>query len=365
MPVGFGSRVGVIVAILLVLTGLVPAGISPAAAAAQAGPAPYVPAGLVETERGGRTLEEIADGFPAPAEAATLLRAWGWSANAYFNYSGETASGTTALEVSLHLFADGASATEAMSYFAAGRSLIVGIDPVPIERIGDDVLAIGGRRDGVNEVTIYVRSGALLVRVTAVSPGGDPFPDADVTATQFLVNVQQGGTDASPRTVEDLLPSLADLPFGFRISDEGYRDQDDIAGTFLRPAEADSLLSAVGFDGNVYRYFSRSSADSPYPGAATSIEVSLHLFGTYDGASEALVYYAEGRSEAIGIRIAGSYDIGDEAIIMIGPAPGGAGIESTVYLQEGNVLARISAVAPDGDPTADALATAFAVAGRA
>lgn len=66
----------------------------------------------------------------------------------------------------------------------------------------------------------------------------------------------------------------------------------------------------------------------------------------------------------MGSRVAGFYEIGDGAIVLLGAAPGG-GIESTVYQLVCNVLARITAIAPDGDPTADALAVAFAVADRA
>jgi hypothetical protein len=361
MSQSYGSRIAIVALVVLLSTLLVPFGPSPGMVMAQAGPAPYVPVGLVEIERGGRTLSEIAGGFPAPAEAMTLLRAWGWSVNAYFNYAGETANGTTSLEISVHLFADDASGTEAMSYFAAGRSLLLGMDPVPIGRIGDQVLAIGGRHHGVNEITIYVRAGAILVRVSAVAPSADPFADADLVASQFLTDVQRGGSSVSARTVDDLLPMLADLPFGFRISDEGSRDQSAIAATFLRPVEADGVLTSFGFQENVYRYFERGS--SSFPGAAMSIEISLHLFVTADGAASALPYYANGRAEALGIRLVGSYDIGDGAFVLIGPVPGG-GFESTVYMLAGNVLARVSAVSPDGDPTADALAAAFTVASR-
>ncbi|HEY8446025.1 MAG TPA: hypothetical protein VIL01_02890 [Thermomicrobiales bacterium] len=141
-----------------------------------------VPPGLVEVERGSRSLEEIAAGFPAPAEAAALLSSWGWIANGYSNFAGRTASGTTSLEVSFHLFASPVGATEAMSYYAAGRALMLGFSPVPIERVGDQILATGGVRDVGNEVTIYVRSDAMLVRISVASPYADPTADALVIA---------------------------------------------------------------------------------------------------------------------------------------------------------------------------------------
>src|SRR5687768_14586502 len=70
----------------------------------QTSPAPLVPRGLVEVERGSRTLDEIAAGFPSPSEAAALMVAWGWEANAFYNFSGSTPTGTTWLEGSFHLF---------------------------------------------------------------------------------------------------------------------------------------------------------------------------------------------------------------------------------------------------------------------
>ena len=249
-----------------------------------------------------------------------------------------------------------------MSYLAAGRTLLLGMRPVPIGRIGDQVLAVDGRRDGVNEVTVCVRRGAYFVRVSATAPDGDPFPDATLKASQFLTDVQGRGTSASARSVNELLPTPPDLPIGFVVSEEGYRDGSEIASAFLRPVEAGRVPAACGFQENVYRYFSRDDAYSPYPGAATSIEVSLHLFGSASGAADALPYYADGLAEAIGIRVAGFYDVGNGAFVLIGSGPNG-GIESTVYMLTGNVLARISSVASDGDPTADALAVAFIIAG--
>ena len=174
----------------------------------QSAPAPYVPLGLVESERGGRSLNAIAAGFPAPMEAAALLAAWGWAANAYHNNEGETAAGTMSLQVSFHLFADDASATEAMSSFAAGRALMLGMDPVPMGRIGNEVLGIGGRRDGVNETTLYPRSGAFLVRISAVAPRGDPTDDAMATAAALISGGSVGNVRVPARSYEDLLPAM-------------------------------------------------------------------------------------------------------------------------------------------------------------
>ncbi|MDP9370102.1 MAG: hypothetical protein M3Q03_17835 [Chloroflexota bacterium] len=353
-------------AIMLVLTP-----VSPASATArpfamiQASASPFVPDGLEEFERGSRTLNQIAEGFPSPAEARRLLRSWGWEGNAYYNYVGSTDAGTDSLEVSFHLFGSPAGATEAMSYFAAGRALMLGLSPIPVARIGDELLAISGSRDGVNETTIYLRDGAFLIRISAVAPVGDPTSDAIATAEGLLLQAQVAGPLVRSGSVEDLLPTLRELPADFVVADEGRRSQSDIAQTFLRPREAASFLADQDFQTNVYRYFAAPEGSSAYPGAATSVEVSLHLFGSSAQADRALPYYADGRAEALGIRVVGAYDIGDGAIMLQGRAPDGSGVEVTVYLLLDNVLARISAVSPDGEPTADALATTLAVAARA
>lgn len=326
--------------------------------------APYVPFGLVEIERGSRTLDQIAAGFPAPDEAARLMQGWGWEGNAYFNFAGATAAGTTYLEVSYHLFGSSAGATEAMSYFAAGRALMLGLNPVPIARVGDELLAIAGVRIDGNEVTVYLRTGALLIRISGLAPYGDPTLDVTATAENLLLQTQPQDVSSSGRSVDGLLPSLVDLPAGFIVNAEGHRLRAGVADTFLRPTEADSLLAECGFTSNNYRYFALPSGVPGYIGGAIRIEVSLHVFRDQAGASCALPYYADGRVEAIGLRLVGGYEIGEGAIMLQGPAPNGMGVEVTVYMMISNVLARISVVSPDGAPTADALALSFLVASR-
>jgi hypothetical protein len=323
-----------------------------------------VPTGLAEVERGARTLNEIASGFPAPAEAAALLNSWGWQENACFNYAGLTAAGTNSLEVSFHLFTTPSGATEAMSYFAAGRALMLGLSPVPIARVGDELLAIGGIANGENETTIYLRLGAFLIRISAVAPFGDPSQDAIITAQNIVYLLTYGATNAQRGTVESLLPTLFDLPLGFVVTEEGGRTAGEVADTFLRPNEASALLFSLGYQTNVYRYFASQTGRSSFPGSAVAFQVSLHLFGTSSQAQDALTYFAYGRAESLGLQVVGSYQLGDGAFVLQGPDPNGIGIESTVYMLLSNVLARVSAVSIYGSPTADALNLAWVVALR-
>ena len=223
------------------------------------------------------------------------------------------------------------------------------------------MLAIGGVRDVGNEITIYVRSDVVLVRISAVAPFGDPSVDATTTAWNILAYLNAGVT--APMTAPDaLLPALANMPPGFVVTADGWRSLSEIADTFLRPAEAERVLTSCGFQINRYRYFGVPAGRSPLPSGTTSIQVSLHMFGTSDGALCALAYYADGRAEALGLSLLGFIPAGDGMIILQGRAPDGVSVETTVYLLVGNVLARISVASPSGDPTADALSLAFQVA---
>ncbi|MER3485547.1 MAG: hypothetical protein C4345_05850 [Chloroflexota bacterium] len=120
-----------------------------------------------------------------------------------------------------------------MSYYAAGRALMLGLDPVPMQRLGDHMLAIGGVRDVGNEITIYVRSDAVLVRISAVAPFGDPSVDATTNAWDILAYLNNASVTTPVTAPDALLPTLADLPLRFVVTADGWRSLNEIADTFL------------------------------------------------------------------------------------------------------------------------------------
>lgn len=140
--------------------------------------------GWTVVEEGARGEGAIAASFPAPAEAATLLATWGWEENVYRNYAGP--DGISTAEVSLHRFATASGAAEALPYYADGRSIALGLAPMPLAPLGDQSTAVGGNVAAGRETTVYARRGALLVRVSVVLAAGDPTAEAIALATVVL-----------------------------------------------------------------------------------------------------------------------------------------------------------------------------------
>lgn len=154
----------------------------PEALAEMLPPEADVPAGLELTEEGARSLDEIAVGFPDPAEASALLAAWGFHGNVYRNFAvpegAATPAGTVYLEISLHAFATAKDAAEALSYYAAGRSAALGHSELLVEKVGEQTEAVGGPLNAGVDVTVYARTESVLIRASALAMDGDPIPDA-------------------------------------------------------------------------------------------------------------------------------------------------------------------------------------------
>lgn len=134
-----------------------------------------VPPGLALESEGALTAEAMPLTFPAPAEAAERLASWRWQENAYRSFVavGDLDPGApSAVEISLHRFASDAGAASALPYFAEARAEARGLSLVPIESMSPGEAAVVGQGAEGNEVTLYLRLGNVLVRVTAVVPDG-------------------------------------------------------------------------------------------------------------------------------------------------------------------------------------------------
>src|SRR4051812_2845505 len=93
-----------------------------------------VPAGLVLANEAERSKEEVIAALGGTEEAAQLLDDWGWSGNAFRDFIADKdappESGTTFLNVSVHRFADPASAANAMVFFSDQVILVQGLEEV-------------------------------------------------------------------------------------------------------------------------------------------------------------------------------------------------------------------------------------------
>lgn len=319
-----------------------------------------VPDGLTLVEEGSRSLQEIADSFPDPADARRKLQQWGRDANVYRNFSGTgdsvTKNGTFWLEVSLHRFSSTQNATSAADYFAAGRQAAMDIPGVPVERIAKPTIAIGGQTGDGFETTIYTVAGPVLVRVTAIAErDGNPVEDATAVAR---VVVGSGGKDDISPALEALLPDADEMPVPLEVVEEGSRTEEEIALTFEDPSEAADNLNEWGWRDHAYRNYAAPDGEVSGQNGVSRAEVSLHEFESDSSASEALRYFALTRAEALDIEPAIAPLVGDGARVIKGELPSGEGNETTVYVRLDNLLARITLVSPNGDPSNSAMEVA-------
>ncbi len=153
-------------------------------------------------------------------------------------------------------------------------------------------------------------------------------------------------------SVPALLPDALSLPQGqpLRLYDAGSTTLADLAASLPDPAEADQRLRSFGWQESAYRVF---AADGPPPDAAGWVELHVHRFAIVDGAAEALPYLAGGREKTAGLRPIDLGLFGDQATALAGPAFNGD--EVSIYARRGSLVVRVTAIAPNGDPTADAI----------
>ncbi|CAA9567614.1 MAG: YpfJ protein, zinc metalloprotease superfamily [uncultured Thermomicrobiales bacterium] len=162
-----------------------------------------------------------------------------------------------------------------------------------------------------------------------------------------------GGTTPSVAAgLFGLLPTGDDVVAGSTPIEEGGRTLEEIAATFPDPVDAAHRLATWGFQENAYRTF------VPADGVGL-FQVSLHRFGSAAAAAQALPYYADGRAAVLGLVELPTRRLGDQTIAVGGPVAEGS--EVTLYVRRSDVLIRVSATVPTGDPAAVARDAARAV----
>jgi hypothetical protein len=151
-----------------------------------------VPDGFTQTENGKLTKDDVARSFSDPADAAAKLDDWQWKENVYRIYeipadADHAVDDVTYLYVSIHRFASSDDASAALPFFAQGVESARKLHEVDInEQLGDEMIAAAGPDDGSNEVTLYIRNGNRLIRVTAFAESGDSTDEAVTLAKKVL-----------------------------------------------------------------------------------------------------------------------------------------------------------------------------------
>lgn len=151
-----------------------------------------LPAGLVQADEAERSKEEVVAALGGTEEAAQLLDDWGWSGNAFRDFIADKnappQSGTSFLNVSVHRFADPASAANALIVFSDKVIVDQGLEEVEAPAIGESARLLKGAPDGVPLTILYAQQGPIMYRIggSTDSPDGDPTADVLTVAGEII-----------------------------------------------------------------------------------------------------------------------------------------------------------------------------------
>ena len=318
-----------------------------------------------------RTLAEQATGFANADEAARLLADWDWQENVFqvFQTVGSTSTGAplATLDISLTRFANAEGAALALPYFLSDRAAVLAQHEVKSQNltpqpIGDETRVLSGPVEGGDDTTLYVRTGALLLRLSLTATSGAPALSPQEIAQGI---VERATTQAPSSTITVMQPAaeplLETLPLDhaacFSVEGEGEMDVPAVVERLATDADASATLQALGWQGGVYRQFTCK----PPAGRVGWVDISVHRFPDSGSAAEAVAYFSASRAESMGLQPVLAPTIGDSSAALAGPAVNGT--EYSLYLSGGPLLYAVTGVAPDSgsDPRADieAIATAL------
>lgn len=323
------------------------------------------PAFVVVDDRA-RSLDEQAAGFADAGEAAGRLAGWRWQENAFkvFQASALTAEGAPAatLDISLTRFASAEDASQAMAYFLADRAAVLGQTEAPAPgAIGDEARAVSGVLDnGAADFTLYVRSGLLLLRISATSLAGSPHAAPEQIARGILDRA--GGTWQPATTMQTsggLLPEAlpVDRAGCVPVEDAEALDVAAFSERYDGLPEAAATLAAMGWREGGYRQF--GCAAPPRDGVGW-VTLGVLRFADAAAAAEAAAVFAKSRAQVTRLRPAPASALGESAAALAGPTVNGT--EYTLYVSDGPLLYRVTGVAPEGDPRGEVEAIAAALA---
>ena len=169
-----------------------PVVLSQAVAAYLPGALPVAHAACLRVEDGGAPGFDEPVGRLAPApDAADRLLEWCWRESAYLVFACDAppVGGAGWVQVSVQRFADPEGAQGATVWFAEGRASRSALQFVAAPAVGDAAVALLGPVANGTESTVYASAGPLLVRVSGVSPSGDPTADVEAVLRQVLATI--------------------------------------------------------------------------------------------------------------------------------------------------------------------------------
>jgi hypothetical protein len=235
-----------------------------------------------------RTLAEQASGFANADEAARLLAGWDWQENVFqvFQTAESTPAGAplATLDISLTRFANTEGAALALPYFLRDRAAVLAQHEVKSQNltsrtIGDETRVLSGPVEGGDDTTLYVRTGALLLRLSLTTASGAPA----VSLEQIAQGIVDRATAQSPSSTLTVMQSAAEplldtLPLDhaacFSVEGEGALDVPAVVERLATGADASGELQALGWQGGIYRQFTCK----PPAGRVGWVDISVHRF---------------------------------------------------------------------------------------
>lgn len=351
-------------ALLGALLGVLPGGYS---VGAQAQPladmlptAGDISADLVQSEDRSRSLGEQASMFSNAGEMTQRLTGWGWQENVFRVYQSTIPTGSGApsatIDVSLTRFASAEGATAALPVFLEDRAAVLGESEVrrPLQ-LGDETRALTGVTEQGDDVTLYVRQGNLLLRVSVATLQGTPIaPERIAQGILIGIGVQPQVTEQPQIAESGPLASylLVDLPIPnagcFSIANEGALDLPALQGRYGGVLDLEDELQRMGWHGGDFRQF---GCANPPGGNAGWIDMTVQEFASPGDANVAVYYFADARARSTNLQAASASPLGEATAALSGPGVNGE--DYTLYFSSGPLLFSVTGVAPAGDPRAD------------
>jgi hypothetical protein len=326
----------------------------------------------VVAENRQRALDDQATGFSDAAEADRLLAGWHWQGNAFrvFQSTELTPAGApvATLDISLTRFASAVDAAAALPYFMQDRMAALGQRPMqnPLPgALGDEAQAIDGTlSNGAYDLTLFARSGALLMRVSATSLADGPLASPEQIARDI---VQRAGGQPLPQpaivgqSLADYLPAtlpVADATCA-AVDDSDELDVPTMLERYDGVANAQSTLTAMGWEKGINRQF---GCDATGPDGVGWVTIGVLGFADAPAAQDAVAFLASARAASARLAATPAIALGDRAAALAGAASNGT--EYSLYTSRGPLLFRVTGVAPAGDPRSDVEAIATALLER-
>ncbi len=158
-----------------------------------------MPAGFILADEAERSKEEVVAALGDTEEAALLLDEWGWSGNAYRDFTTDpdapSPNGTTFLNFSVHRFADPESAADALIVFSDQVIFGQGLQEVEAPAIGESARLLTGEFEGAALTVLYAQQGPIMYRIggSAIAGSGDPTTDVLTVSGEIIAGQAEGG----------------------------------------------------------------------------------------------------------------------------------------------------------------------------